>query len=586
LLFGSGVEDPTGVIDQALLDAGFSSGQGAIGDQLAFWEGIQEELSAFQEWYSVATLVTVDSAYVLEEVYGAGAVSVPAEFLGSEAYDAIFLSNGFNEPTIGEDIDGLLASFTEGAEQGLSIDVSGILVDVFGAINSSVGSQDNYVNFLEQQLYGPNQIPGDGDGGLIEDNASLQASYNDLLTVAYGSDQTPFSEGGDGLDGLEGEIKDLESLIDGFVLYQDQLFDAAGLLNASINGTQASGGSAEYSALIQNADGTVTEKTETFTGNVGGSYGFPGAGYGELIGIFSSGQAGFDELQAEIAALNIEITNRTTVMNAVIDDYIGFALDAYNDDFRTDAEGTVTASVIAGILALLAERIPDQALLINMYSRLFNYVNTEGDVVDAPSQDNPLGVDFDEFVSTSGGGELNILNANPSTASGNIEALFLTALDRALEKILETVMSQNNETVTQSAYSLAQWYNAWNNIANNNTGAINPVTNYTEMQIGDFAGQVITPLQSEGIETFSQLITFLQQAEFNADQVKTIVNGFKYASDSGSNDHLFADITGDSTVATADLLSFLGAFGAGSNNAPFNVFARFDGQELGAGLPN
>lgn len=530
----------------------------------------RSQAAAVRNAYDESSPITVDAQYVINEVYQLGGVEIPSDILTAQTEEIRYL-NDFEGVTIGEAIGFVFTNYTNLTEVVGNIETSDLVSNVLGQIITGIGDENELINNLLLDLYGSDLQPGGGDGGYIQSYQDTLANYNDLLTVAYGNDQTPISDGGDGLDGLEGDVKDLESLIDGFVQYQDQLFSAAGQLKADIFGTQASNGEWEYSFNLLDADGNEYTKTKTFTATgVGSNYGFDDAGYAELVNLISAGQLDVSELTDQIDALNLEITNRTSVMDQVIDDYIGFNLAPHNDNFRTDDDGSYTASVIAGIIAVLDNRIPDQSLLTSMYERLFNYVNAQSNIVDQPLQDNPLGVDFDVSVQTSAGGILNVLNANPASAAGNIEALFLTALDKALEKILDTVMGGvNNDGVIQSAYSLAQWYSAWNNIANNNSDVIDSVAGYAPDAIDAFSSQTIEPIVIDNptgdIQSFAQLVAFLGQTPLDKNQIKTlIINLTNYTQGSPiTNLIAVSDTDGSGNIGTNDLIAFLTTFGAG-----------------------
>lgn len=533
--------------------------------------------------YEASSPIIVDAQYVINEVYQLGGVEIPSDILTAQTEEIRYL-NDFEGVTIGEAIGFVFTNYTNLTEVVGNIETSDLVSSVLGQIIAGIGDENELINNLLFDLYGSDLQPGGGDGGYIELYQDTLANYNDLLTVAYGDDQTPISDGGNGLDGLEGQVKDLESLIDGFVEYQDNIFNAAGQLAANILGTQASNGEWEYSFNLLDADGNEYTKTKTFTvTDVGSNYGFNDAGYAELVNLISAGQLDVSELTDQITALNLEISNRTSVMDQVIDDYIGYSLAPHNDSFRTDTDGSYTAGVIAGIIAVLNNRIPDQGLLTSMYERLFNYVNAQGNIVDQPLQDNPLGVDFDVSVEASAGGTLNVLNADPADAAGNIEALFLAALDKALENILDTVMGGvNNDGVIQSAYSLAQWYSAWNNIANNNSDVIDSVADYTAQQIDVFSSQTIEPIvidnQTGDIQSFAQLVAFLGQTPLDKNQIKDLIYGLVNSNEAQNNILAAADFDNNGSVGTSDLIVFLGTFGV----TPADPLVGFGGAPLGS----
>jgi len=551
-----------------------------------------DQASQLKNLYDAASPITVDANYVVNEIYDLGGVEIPPEFLTAQTesikYLAVDAQSGVN---FGEAIGYFFNNYTNLSEVVGDIEVSDLVADIFSQIAAGVADENEIINALQAQLYGPDLTPGGGDGGLEEDYDSLLQDWNTLLEIAYGPDRTPtepvffngqvFLEGNNQVaEGYEGEIRNLESLIGGFVTYQYQLFQAAGQLHADIFGTRASGGRADYSAMIKDEDGNVNLVTETFTNsNPGGPYNFPGAGYEELVYLLFSG-LGVDELQNTIDELNTEITNRTDVMNQVIDDYIGFALGSYDDVFRTDTDGSATATIIAGIVSVLNNRIPDGGLLASIYQRMFNFINPEGNFSTAPDPDNP---NINNIVVTSDDGELNISNGFIASEVDGLEAVLLQGLDMAFEKILNEALADNDVSVPRSLYSLSQWYRAWNTIASNNTEEISPVIGFGS-DYTTFSQQTIEPVViieggGGGLETFAQLLAFFESGQLTEGQVRDIINGFR-----PGNDLLYVDFNEDGTIGSNDLLAFLGAFnqdttlnwpgaeGAGWNGGGFGDF--------------
>jgi len=569
-------------IASAFQEAGLDLGIGNTLLQIA--SDAREQVANVYNLFEASTAIPVDAQYLLDVVYGAGSVNIPEGFTPPDPFNVTFLAPGIGGfDTLGDQIDDVLQTYSNavqaiqayvGSGDGGAVDVSGVVSSIFDSILLNYSSGNELVQQLQILLYGPDGVSGteDDEQGLQGQYNSLLQDWNTLLEIAYGPDLTPtetvsfngqvFLEGNNQVaEGYEGEIRNLESLIGGFVTYQQQLFEAAGQLYATIFGTQDNGGTADYTALLQNEDGNVESVTQTFTGtNPGGFYGFPGAGYGELVNLLGAGLGG-DEFQNTIDELSLEITNRTAVMDQVIDDYIGFALGGYNDDFRTDEDGSTTANVIAGIVTVLNNRIPDGGLLSNMYGRIFNFINSEGEFSGAPDPDNP---DINNIVVTADGGDqVNISGGfNPSEVSG-VEAVLLQGLDIAFERIIDDALS-DNVGVPQSLYSLSQWYKAWNTIASNNTEEISPVTNFL-YDYTTFSQQTIEPVViieggGGGLENFAQLLQFFESGQLTEGQVRQIINGFK-----PGNQLLYADSNEDGEVGSADLIDFLTTFGQNTN---------------------
>lgn len=596
----SGVGVTNDQLVSAFQEAGLDLGIGATLLQIA--SDAREQVSDVYNLFESSTPIPVDAQYLLDVVYGAGSVNIPEGFTPPDPFNVRFLAPGIGSfDTIGDQIDDVLQTYSNavqaiqayvGSGDGGAVDVSGVVSSIFDSISLNYSSGNELVQQLQIQLYGPDGIPGteDDDQGLQGQYNSLLQDWNTLLQIAYGTDLTPtetvffngqvFLEGNNQVaEGYEGEIRNLESLIGGFVTYQYQLFQAAGQLHADIFGLQSTNGQADYSATIQNADGSVESITQTFTNsNPGGPYGFEGAGYGELVDLLSAGLGG-DEFQNTIDELSLEITNRTAVMDQVIDDYIGFALGGYNDDFRTDTDGSVTDTIIAGIVSVLNNRIPDGALLSNMYERMFYFINSQGNFLTVPDPENQ---EINNIVAVGDGGvEVNISGGFNPNEAGGVEAVLLQGLDMAFEKILDEALADNESSVPRSLYSLSQWYRAWNTIASNNTEEISPVFDFN-VDYTTFSQQTIEPVViveggGGGLETFAQLLTFFESGQLTEGQVRDIIIGFK-----PGNDLLYADFNQDSEVGSADLLAFLTAYGQNTDlNWPGANGAGWDGGGFG-----
>lgn len=592
-------------VEQAFADSGLTANlSGQILDQAT---AARLQIADVYNLFNSTAPTPVDIQYLFNEVYGVGDINVPEGISVPEPFDVKFLSPGIGTfETLGDQIDAALLTYRNAVQfiSGLSNgvpDVSAVVNNIFQVINGNIAEENTQINNLLIQLYGPDLTPDTADDsqGLYGQYNNLQQNYDTLLSIAYGDDQTPLDEGGDGVGGLEGQVKTLESVITNFEQVQDDLYNAAGQYYADIYALKSNNGEVDFSFNYWNEEtGAIETRTKSFSlspeaSTFAQNYGSPGSGYTELVQLLGNGLIDSNEFEETLADLQTNIANRTQVMNEVFEDFLNFPITSYNDEFRIE-NNPVVPEIIASIISVLQQRIPSAQVLNSLYAKLYYHYNQNGDFIQTPTDEigSVYPVENDGVI-----GSVDVDVNDIASASGGFEALYLSALDKSLETILKGAFSDNGVGIYESAYSLLTWYKAWNNIASNNPEYLNPVSNYG-IDFTSFGNQIIEDVNSGGgggpaaIETFTDLINLFDQLPLSADQVKFIINAFRpeitTVNEDGNiqttrpNASFYFDDNGDGGIATQDLLAFLAVFGS-----PSSVGVGFLGKELdNIGIPS